>query len=153
MSERGKTPVVVQPGQGAAMMILGDTTTCKVDGRATGGSHSLFETLTPPGGGTPPHVHRREDETFYVLEGDVEFWVEGKTIKVGAGGTVFAPRDIPHCYRNTSSKPARMLVFCSPPGMEDFFSELAREVPSLPPDVAKVVAVCAKYGIEILPPK
>ena len=88
----------VAPGEGKALWVAGDLVTLKVVGEDTSGSFILGEEVTPPGGGPPPHVHRREDETFFVLEGEYEFLVGGRTVRAGAvgakcpGGAVVDPQ-------------------------------------------------------------
>lgn len=146
-------PAVVGPEEGRRIHVLGDGVTCKLDGQTTGGGFSVFESVVPPGGGPPPHVHHREDETFFVVEGEIEFWVNGQTIPAKAGTWVFGPRGVPHRFHNPSKSESRMMIVVTPAGIERFFDEMAREVPTMPPDMEKVMAVCAKYGIEILPRK
>lgn len=138
-----------------AWSVLGDTVTCIVSGKVTGGSHALFEVVSPVGNGPPPHVHRREDETFYVLAGEVEFQTQGKTIRLGPGGSLFAPRNIPHSFRSVGSTPARMLLLATPAGMEEFFAELDREIGARPPEMPKLLAILGRQGIELVgaPPK
>lgn len=154
MAEQTKLkPAAVAAGEGRRLHILGDGVTCKLDGQATGGAFAVFDVVVPPGGGPPPHIHHREDETFLVVEGEIEFWVDGRTFMAKAGTWVFGPRGVPHRFHNHGSHEARMVILVTPAGIERFFEELSREVPTMPPDVAKVVAVCAKHGIEILAPE
>jgi len=153
-------PAVFRPEGAPAIAAAGDTYRMMVDGRHTGGQFTLIEIRVLPGGGPPPHVHRREDETFFVIEGDLQLWVDGKTIDAPAGTCVFAPRGIPHRFTNASSKPTRFLLIASPSGFEDFLQSFATPVASLestPPPVTPeliqtLLAVAPKYGIEILPP-
>ncbi|HAV60755.1 MAG TPA: cupin domain-containing protein, partial [Verrucomicrobiales bacterium] len=78
------------------------------------------EATVPPGGGPPPHYHTREEESFYVLEGEVTFTVEGRTIVGRPGSFVQLPREAPHAFKNTSDIPAKMLIQCTPAGFEEF---------------------------------
>jgi mannose-6-phosphate isomerase-like protein (cupin superfamily) len=152
MNAETPAPQAIRPQEGTRLNILGDTLTCRLPGHCTAGAYSLFETTTPPGGGTPPHMHAREDETFIILEGTVEFVVAGERIRAEPGTTAFAPRNVPHCYRNVGDTPARMLLIASPPGIERFFEEIARDITTLPPDTTRLSRICAKHGITILPP-
>ena len=90
---------------------------------ATGGAFALFEENEPVD--TPLHVHEREDELFYVLEGDHVFRVGEEEFRVGPGGLVFAPRGVPHSQRRVVPRTGRVLVLTAPGGLEGFFRELA----------------------------
>ena len=111
------------------------------------------------GAGSPLHVHRREDEWFYVIEGEVTFWVGGTVIVAPAGSFVFGPKGIPHTFL-VSSDTARFLLVTEPAGFEHFVRAIAepaarREIPppaTEPPDVAALTATAADYGIEIVGP-
>jgi quercetin dioxygenase-like cupin family protein len=111
-----------------------------------------------PGGAVPPlHVHHREDEAFYVLEGDMAFVCDGDWTIAGPGTYVFGPRNIPHGFKVQGTSPARMLLLCAPGGFEQFALELSEPepapgVPPAPPDMAKLATVAAKYRIDILGP-
>jgi quercetin dioxygenase-like cupin family protein len=110
----------VAPGEGKALWVAGDLVTLKVVGEDTDGAILLGEEVSPPGGGPPPHIHHREDETFYVLEGEYEFLVGERTIRADAGSGVHDPRNIPHTFKNVGTTPARMLAFVTPAGFEVF---------------------------------
>jgi len=85
----------------------------------------VIEHLSPRGSGSPLHVHRREDEWFYVIEGELTLWVGGHVINAPAGSFVYGPRDIPHTY-TVSSDTARFLVVTEPAGFDDFVRTLAQ---------------------------
>jgi mannose-6-phosphate isomerase-like protein (cupin superfamily) len=128
-------------------------------GGQTGGRLGLVECVAPPGHQPPPHVHHREDEGFYVLEGELTLHVDDGAVTLGPGAFCNAPRGVPHTFRVTSDAPARWLVVSSPAGFEAFVTEYgepaaAEELPVLdgPPDVERLVAVAARHGIEILGP-
>jgi quercetin dioxygenase-like cupin family protein len=145
--------MLVPPGTGVSWRVLGgDIITCKATARETGGTFSLFETITPPRCGPPPHVHHREDELFYIVDGTFEFYVEGKTIRAETGATVLAPRDIPHRFQNVGDTPGKLLILVQPGGVENFFAEFAQFDPDAHPDLDSVKAVALKYGMEILLP-
>lgn len=142
---------VVPTGAGKTVTVLGgDIVTFKVTARQTGGAYSIFETVTPPGGGPPPHVHQHEDETFYVLEGEFHFQVGGKSIVAQAGTTVVAPRGISHTFRNSGSTPGKLLVMISPGGFERFIEDLSQLPANSPPDMAKLAAIGQKHGVKFL---
>jgi quercetin dioxygenase-like cupin family protein len=99
---------------------VGDTYTILVTGQETDGRYSLIDMHVPAGAGPPPHRHDF-DETFTILEGEVEFTVRGQAYLVPAGSTVTVPSNAPHFFRNVSGNAARMLRICAPPGLEEFF--------------------------------
>jgi steroid delta-isomerase-like uncharacterized protein len=105
----------------------------------------------PPGFASPYHTHHREDEAFYVLEGEMAFVSDGKWLKGGPGTYVFGPREIAHGFKVIGSAPARMLLLCSPAGFEQFVLEMSEPFmsPPAPPDMAKLIALAAKYHIDI----
>src|SRR5437764_10241221 len=91
-------PVAHAAGIGEALWFLGGLTTIKAAGADTAGRVLITENLAPRGYGSPLHVHRREDEWFYVIDGELTFWVGGDTIVAPAGAFVYGPRDIPHTF-------------------------------------------------------
>ena len=116
------------PGQGPAFSAVGDVYRILATGGQTGGAYVLSEARVLPGGGPPPHIHHREDEGFFVLEGEVTFTLGDKKMVGQAGAFVQGPRGIPHAFKNESSAPARMLIFVTPPGFEKFMAEFAQPV-------------------------
>jgi uncharacterized cupin superfamily protein len=113
----------------------------------------------PRGFGSPLHTHSREDEWFYVLEGELTFWVGGETTSAPAGSFVYGPRGIPHTF-TVESEQARFLLVTEPAGFDQFMRALSepateRTLPPadvVPPDPARLAAVAAEYGIEIIGP-
>jgi quercetin dioxygenase-like cupin family protein len=136
----------------------GDHYTFLVTGEESGGAYFAMEALVPPGGGPPPHIHRREDETFYLVEGRIEFVLGEKTITAGPGDFVNVPRGTVHCFRNTGTETARMVLTFTPAGMERFFEETLEPAPNgvehAPDNIdqvtARYVAAAAKYGLEFI---
>lgn len=128
---------------------MADRLTVKLSGEDTGGALSLSEHTNPPGTGVPTHIHRREDETFYVVEGEVEIQVGGETFIAREGDTAFLPRDVPHSWHVVGGRAARMLVAAVPAGLDGFFVEMSQLPQDSPPDVSRVLDVAARYGIEI----
>ena len=148
------------PGEGPAFSAVGDVYRILATGEQTGGAYVLSEARVLPGGGPPPHIHHREDEAFFVLEGEITFLLGDKKVVAVAGTFIQGPRGIPHAFKNESNAPARMLLQLTPPGFEKFMAEIAQTVPSFdspslpvtPADIQKLLAVAPQYGIEILPP-
>lgn len=114
----------------------------------TEGRLDLIEVSDGSGCGIPPHVHTREDEIFHVLEGQVEFFLDGKSVVAAPGDVIHGPKNIPHGFRGVTD--FRMYVTMAPSGMENMFHDIAAIPAGSPPDA--VFPVCAKYGIMFLPP-
>jgi len=149
------TPFVREPGAGSTLNVLGVTHIYKVTGAETAGSFSLWEDVVPPGAGAPPHVHSREDEAFYVLSGEIQVEFEGEPAprRIGPGGFFYGARHRRHGYRNVSEQPARVLVLCTPScGLDQMFAELDAATAAGMPELAKLAAIAAKYGVIIEPP-
>jgi len=150
---------VVQPGDGECIWVTGNHYTFKAVGEETGGQYTLFEGIVPAGAGPPPHVHSREVEAIYLLEGELTFYINGETSVLGPGSFVHIPRGIVHGFKNQGTKTARMLDLVSPAGMEHFLRETGRPVidrsgtpaPVTAKDIEQVRAIAPKYGIEIVP--
>jgi quercetin dioxygenase-like cupin family protein len=130
-------------------------------GDDTQGQFALQEHVGRKGNVPPPHIHHREDETFYVLEGEMTFFIGDRTIKAAPGTMVFAPRDVVHSF-TIDSEQVRILVMNTPAGVEEFFKECSVPAPSmtLPPpaeisysEIQKMMALAPKYGYEIVLPK
>jgi quercetin dioxygenase-like cupin family protein len=107
--------------------LAGDTYTILLTGEETGGRLCLIDMHIPPGGGPAPHRHDFE-ETFILLEGELEATFRGERSTVRAGETVNIPANAPHQFRNVSSQPVRMFCICSPAGQERFFEEVGVRV-------------------------
>ena len=137
---------------GQQVNILGTAMLIRVHGRDTGGSVAVVETHDVTGGGPPPHIHHREDETFQILEGDYEFSVGGKTILAKPGTTLFAPRDVAHAYRYVGQAPGRLMCVITPSGFEGFFEEIGAMTPQQQQGLPRVIEIGNRYGLEILPP-
>jgi quercetin dioxygenase-like cupin family protein len=152
-------PVALGPDEGEAIWFLGCLATIKSSAATTGGRVAVIEHLAPRGAGSPLHVHRREDEWFYVLAGELTFWVGGRVVDAPAGAFVFGPRDVPHTFA-VKSPQARFLLVTEPAGFEGFMRALSEPAAALtlpppasePPDLARLGAVAAEHGIEILGP-
>jgi quercetin dioxygenase-like cupin family protein len=145
----------IAPGEGERIWIVGDTMTLKATGATTGGKLALLENLTAPGGGPPPHIHTREDEFFFVLDGIFDVRIGDQVHTLGAGGYAYVPRGSVHSFRNVAETASRILVGFTPAGMEGFFRESGRSAtddgPAPPVDddeIARTMAAAPKYGVE-----
>lgn len=145
-------PISLSSGDGKPVNILGIPMLLRIHGRETGGVLSVVESHDVPGGGPPPHIHHREDETFQILEGEYEFMVGGKTILAKPGATLFAPRGISHTYRYLGQTPGRLLCVITPAGFEEFFEAIGALTPMQQQDIPRVLEIANKFGLEILPP-
>ena len=154
-------PTIRKPAQGRTVAVVGDVYRFLATGEDTDGKYALWEAIVPPGGGPPPHVHSREEEGFYVLEGEITFTVNGERVVATAGTFANLPVGTPHSFKNETDRPARMLISLAPAGLEQMFFEvgvpLAEGATTAPPptkdEIEKLLAVAPKYGIEIkLPP-
>ena len=152
-------PIALQQDEGEALWFLGVLATVKASSETTGGRVAVIEHRAPQGSGSPLHLHRNEDEWFYVIEGVLTFWVGGRVIEAPAGSFVYGPRGIPHTF-TVSSPEARFLLVAEPAGFESFMRSLAepateRTLPpatAAPPAPEQMMAAAAEYGIEILGP-
>ena len=141
-------PVVRLPDESPIIHAFGDQMILHLSTEDTGGKFTLWTNITPPGGGPPPHHHENEDEWFWPLSGEVEFFKEGEWIKVPVKTAVFIPRGSIHTFRNPNKEPLNMLIQTMPGGFDQFFSECSMEFDKGgPPDMEKVVEISARYGI------
>ncbi len=151
----------LKAGEGRSYWVVGDLYTIKTGGDETGEAFALIEGWVPPGGGPPPHIHRREDEAFYVLEGQIQFHADGEHILATPGTWITLERGSLHHFRNVGSTPAKILILVTPAGLERFFAEIGREATDdrspeagtvTHADIERLLATAPKYGLEIQPP-
>ena len=145
-------PIHIPDDGGKKVNILGIPMVIRIHGRDTGGIVSAVESHDLPGGGPPPHIHSREDETFQILEGEYEFSVDGKSFAARKGMTIFAPRGIPHTYRYLGQAPGRLMCFITRAGFEGFFEAIGALTPEQQQDIPRVMTIAKQFGLEILPP-
>lgn len=148
------TPAINLKGD-AAFRFLGLPTQVRATAEMTNGTYGLVEHWeVPPGFASPYHTHHREDESFYIVQGEVAFVLDGKWRRVGPGAFVFGPRDIPHGFKVVGNQPAQMLLLATPGGFEHFVLELGQPLtdPMAPPDIPRLIETAARYGIDILGP-
>ncbi len=154
---QGLKPVAVAKDEGEARWWLGELAVIKATAADTGGQMSIIEVTHLPGAEAPLHVHHREDETFWILEGSATFEVGDTTIEAHAGDYLFGPRDIPHRY-TVGNAGCRMLFIMTPGGFEKLVIAMSEPAGSrtLPPPSEKepdwehVAAVAAANGCELL---
>jgi quercetin dioxygenase-like cupin family protein len=141
--------------------VVGDVYRFLAVGEDTNGKYALWEAIVTPGGGPPRHVHSREEEGFYILEGEITFLVGDERLVAGPGVFANMPVGTPHTFKNESNQPARMLISVAPAGLEQMFFEVGRSVPegtqTAPPptreEIEKLLSVAPRYGIEIQLPQ
>ena len=149
----------IPPGEGRSLWVLGELVTYKTTREQTGGAYSLIDVGTQPGVEPPPHIHHREDESFYVLEGEYEFLIDRRTVRVAAGSLLCKPKGTLHAHKNVGEGVGRILLTQTPGGLyERFFEEVGKPVDgddggplvlNDEPDVGKIVEAATTYGIEI----
>lgn len=151
-------PYLLAKDEGSAYWFFGSLLVIKDTAVPSSGSLTWIEQLVPPGDGSPYHIHHGEDEIFYVLEGEMSF-VSGDNVWKGGPGTfVFLPRGIPHGFKTEGDKPSRSLLITTCGSFEEFVREMGVPAAELvipmqcPPNIDNVVAIAAKYQIEILGP-
>lgn len=152
-----RQPTVRNTDKGRTVAIVGDVYRFLATGAETNGAYAVWESIVPPGGGPPPHVHSREEEGFYVLEGEITFQIDGQRVVATAGMFANMPIGTPHSFKNETSRPARMLISVAPAGLEEMFFECGVPLAegattALPPtqaEIEKLVMIAAKYGVEI----
>jgi quercetin dioxygenase-like cupin family protein len=125
MSEKQPDQIVapVPPGEGTSFWLVTDLHIFKAVGEDTNGAFSLSELTAHPEFAPPPHIHHREDESFYILEGEFEFLYNGRTFTAGPGSFVYLPKGHLHMHRTAGDTPARALVLVTPAGVEKFIEE------------------------------
>ena len=119
---------------------------------ATNGKMSITDSVSPPNSGPPRHIHHDADETFVMLTGDSEFWLEGERFARGPGQTVFVPRGKEHTFRIVSDVPSRHLVILTPGGFEGFFAEMAAGQLRIPEDMGQIAEIAARYQLTFTGP-
>jgi len=143
-------------GEGQRIAIVGDEYRILVTGQETGGRYAMWDAIIPPGGGPPPHTHSREEETFYVLAGEITFMVEGDTFTAGPGTFANLPLGSLHNFHNATDQPARMLISVTPAGFEQMLFEAGRVLkpgetasPPTKEEIRKLISIAPKYGVQI----
>jgi quercetin dioxygenase-like cupin family protein len=149
----------VPAGTGPAYVGPGDRITFLITGAETGGAFFMAEVSVAPGGGPPPHVHSREDESFYLQQGTLAVQVGDKALNVSVGDFVHMPRGVPHSFKNVGEQTAKLVMVATPAGLENYFAEVfppAADIADIP-NIAEVVIgramkTATQYGLELLIP-
>jgi quercetin dioxygenase-like cupin family protein len=150
-------PVAVRSDEGEARWWFAALAVIKATAADTGGAMTIVEMTEPPGAEAPLHVHHREDEAFWILEGSVTLHVGDAVIEASAGDYAFGPRDVPHRY-TVGPDGCRMLFICTPGGFEKLVREMSvpAQARTLPPpsdeepDFERVAAIAKANGCELL---
>lgn len=153
-------PTLKQPGKGRTIGVVGDIYRFLATGEDTDGRYAVMEAIVPPGGGPPPHIHSREEEGFFVLEGEITFQLGEERFVAGAGTFANMPVGSLHSFKNESGKPAKMLISVAPAGLEKMFLEVGVPLAegattALPPtkeEIEKLLLIAPNYGVEIRVP-
>ena len=153
-------PTLRNSDAGRTIAVVGDIYRFLATGAETGGKYAMWEAIVPPGGGPPPHTHSREEESFYILEGEITFTVGGERIVATAGTFANMPAGSLHSFHNFTDKPARMIISVAPAGLENMFFEVGQPVklgdappPPSKAEIEKLLAVAPRYGVEIMIPR
>lgn len=145
---------------GRTIAVVGDVYRFLATGADTDGKYAQWEAIVSPGGGPPPHVHQREEEGFFVIEGEITFQIGDQRVVATAGMFANMPIGVTHCFKNETDRPARMIITVAPAGLEDMFFQVGVPVPEgsttaappTPAEIEKLVALAPQYGVEILLP-
>ena len=149
-------PLLRSETEGRVVAIAGDLYRFLATGDETGGRYAMWEATVFPGGGPPPHIHSREEEAFYVLEGTITFYVGDERRVAPAGTFASMPIGSLHCFRNESDSIARMLITVAPAGLEKMFLEIGAPMslgdtppPLSPAEVERILTAAPRYGVEM----
>jgi len=155
-------PITINPTDGQTLSVVGDNYRILISGKQTNGAFAVIDMLVPPNGGPGPHAHAGFDESFYVIDGEVEVKSEAGTYIAKKGAFVSIPKGgIVHCFKNKTDTLAHLLCTVTPAGLEEMFLEIGRPVDAgtfLPPppmdedSIKKLIAVVEKYGQKVYPP-
>ena len=140
---------IVKAGERKPLYVLGMPLTMLCEASETGGNWSLFEEEVPLGMGPPAHRHDW-DEAYYILDGEIEFRIEGEAVRSRRGDFNYLPRGTIHGFKGASGTPARVLIFASPAHGSEFFQEISEQVRTAPEDLAKIPAIGRRHGIEFM---
>lgn len=143
-----------------ALNWFGELAIIHTTGEETNGKYCIIELYAAKEGSPPWHIHRREDEGFYIVDGALTVYIGNEIYKAKKGDFLMAPKDIPHTYSVDSSDHARVLLICSPAGFEDAVREMSTPATSLvapkpenmETDFEKIINLAAEYGIEFVDP-
>lgn len=147
---------VLETGQGQCFWLMGDFYAIKTTSAQTDNAYSITEIESFPGNGPPPHIHHKEDECFYIVEGAFTVILADRVFDVADGDYIRIPRGTPHTFKNVGAIPGKMVVMLSPGGLECMWAELGQpgtlnEPPKEddPSTLNRLLAMAPDYGLEI----
>ncbi|MEC9373838.1 MAG: cupin domain-containing protein [Planctomycetota bacterium] len=143
-------PILSAPGQTAPLNIGASSLVRRIRSDQTRGEFSVVEFVSPPGEGVGAHVHEREDELVYLLEGEIEVTLGENSMKVPTGACALLPRGIPHGYVNTGAAPSRLLAILMPGKLDEFFVALDRELALDREHDGPITELCGRFGLTFL---
>ena len=143
---------------GRTIAVVGDVYRFLATGAETDGKYAQFEAIVEPGGGPPPHVHSREEEGFYILEGEITFTVGVERFVATAGMFASMPVGTPHSFKNETDRTAKMIITLAPAGLEDMFFQVGQAledgattaIPPTPAEIEKLLTLAPNYGVTML---
>ena len=162
MDKHTQAPTILEPQQGHTLAVMGSNYRILASGQDTAGAYATIEMLVPPGGGPGLHAHPDIEETFFVMEGEVEVKSEYGTHLAAAGSFIRIPKGgVVHGFKNKSTQPARLLCTVVPAGLDEFFQQIGEPVavgqflppPVLNPEaIQRIQALAQEYGQQVFPP-
>jgi quercetin dioxygenase-like cupin family protein len=157
-----KPPITTGPKEGKSISVIGDTYRILVSGNQTDGAFAVIDMLIPPGGGPGPHAHANFNESFFIVDGEIEVKSEMGNYVASKGAFVSIPKGgVVHSFKNTTGNVAHLLCTVVPAGMEEFFEEIGQPVkfeqflplPDMNEDFIKQLQAAAeKHGQKVFPP-
>lgn len=154
--------VAREPGEGPATWALGSLFEQLASGAETGGAFGMSLVTQPAGSATPLHIHAREAEAFYVLDGNLTYRAGEQTYRLSAGSFIYLPEGLPHAFRVTGDGPARFVALVVPGGLMDLYDEVGRPAPQrrlpsadeqpLAEDIPRWIEAAPRYGLSIIGP-
>ena len=152
----GFSSLIIGPREGrtqAPLNVVGEELLVKAAGTDTKDRFAFFHATAPPMSGPPLHVHSREDELFYILEGEIVFQIANQRTVAKVGTTIFAPRESVHAYQNFTKHTARLLIMVTPAGVDRLFEEMSASAHGMPmPDPVILESLFTKYGLRMIGP-
>jgi quercetin dioxygenase-like cupin family protein len=152
--------ILLKRGEGESFWVLGDYYTFKATGKDTDGRYTVIDQIIQPQNGPPPHIHQREDEAFYVLDGKFSFLSGKKESQFEAGSFIYIPKGTLHTFKNIGEEQGRLLVFITPAGLEEFFYAIGTPAsqssspPTFDPVIFdRLIKLASEYKMEILIPE
>lgn len=143
-------PRIYTPAEGRTLNILGNRILEKAAADDLGGGAAVFVQTIMPAGGPAAHVHADTDEFFYVLDGEIDVWIDGRHVNLSKGMSATLPRGIAHRFDNLGATPVTVLTVVTPGCGARFFDDIDRERPELPAEMDKLAAIVERHGIRFV---